>query len=229
MRYRGVLLDFYGTLVSEDDDVVAEICEDIVLTANKPVTVNEIATFWWKQFSRSTQTSFGVSFRNQRSIALKSLSETIRAYDSSLSPEDTIERQYAQWIAPALLPDTTRFLDKLEEMGIRCCIISNIDRSDLQQALDHNGLAFNNIVASDDIRAYKPNEVIFSAALERLGLNSNEVLHIGDSRTSDVIGAVQAGIPVAWINRTSKSELSTHLPTYNVQSLDELQSELCWR
>jgi len=38
-------------------------------------------------------------------------------------------------------------------------------------------------------------------ALDRLGLEPEEVLHVGDSDVDDVLGAQGAGLPVAWVNR----------------------------
>jgi 2-haloacid dehalogenase/putative hydrolase of the HAD superfamily len=45
---------------------------------------------------------------------------------------------------------------------------------------------------------------MFNKALSLLGLNSKEVLHIGDSLSSDVAGAKLSGIPVLWVNRNNK-------------------------
>ncbi|GGG53584.1 hypothetical protein GCM10010918_02870 [Paenibacillus radicis (ex Gao et al. 2016)] len=54
------------------------------------------------------------------------------------------------------------------------------------------------------------------------GLNPAEVLHVGDSLISDVSGAQQAGIKVAWINRNHKPLPSNCSPDYIVKSLEEL-------
>ena len=42
--------------------------------------------------------------------------------------------------------------------------------------------------------------------LELLGLDAADVLHIGDSRSSDVAGARSLSIPVAWLNRMGRDE-----------------------
>ncbi|MFW2357166.1 HAD family hydrolase [Hydrogenophaga sp.] len=48
----------------------------------------------------------------------------------------------------------------------------------------------------------KPDPRIFHAAAEAAGVGPAEVLHIGDDPHLDVVGALGAGMQVAWVNRT---------------------------
>ncbi len=48
---------------------------------------------------------------------------------------------------------------------------------------------------------------MFKKALSLLGLSNKDVLHVGDSFSSDVQGAIALEIPVLWINRKGR-ELS---------------------
>ena len=45
---------------------------------------------------------------------------------------------------------------------------------------------------------------LFEIALKKTGLSAGEVLHIGDSLSSDIKGANSVGINAIWINRTGK-------------------------
>ncbi len=63
---------------------------------------------------------------------------------------------------------------------------------------------------------------MFHMALDVLGLQPDEVLHVEDSRTSDVGGATRLGIPVAWVNRTGKSATGDPVADYTVTSLNEV-------
>jgi len=49
---------------------------------------------------------------------------------------------------------------------------------------------------------------VFQKALERLGLQPHDVLHVGDSDVDDVKGAKAAGLRVAWVNRDGRSRHS---------------------
>lgn len=59
MEYKAVFLDFYGTLVHEDDDIIPIICEQIKANAKIDCSVKEIGSFWWKEFSRTFRESYG--------------------------------------------------------------------------------------------------------------------------------------------------------------------------
>lgn len=222
MAYRGVLLDFYGTLVSEDDEIVSEICNQIFENSGLARQKAEIETWWWESFCRLTGAAHGDSFIPQRQIALQSLSETMHHFGVLLDPELLIESQFAQWQEPKLFSETKAFLDWISKAKIPVCVISNIDRSDIEAALRFNGISLQHIITSDDVRAYKPRPELFLAGLKKLNMEPDEVLHIGDSRGSDVVGALASGLSVAWLNRTSKSPDSGHKPTHTIQNLREV-------
>lgn len=224
--YRGLLLDFYGTLVHEDDEIIPVICEQIRRSASIEAVTDDIGKFWWETFSTLFQRSYGTSFLSQRDAAVLSLTETINHFGAALDPVRLIAPQFAHWAAPAVFSDTRPFLDYVASTGRPTCIVSNIDRIDLEQAINVHGLHFDYIVTSDDVQSYKPRPEIFETALNMLGLSADKVLHIGDSRTSDVMGAKRMGIPVAWVNRTGKQVSDSLDPDYIVRDLGELRVSL---
>lgn len=57
-------------------------------------------------------------------------------------------------------------------------------------------------------KAYKPRKEIFELALKSTGLHADEVIHIGDSLSSDVKGASSVGIKAIWLNRFGKKNSS---------------------
>ena len=64
----------------------------------------------------------------------------------------------------------------------------------MEQALRRNGLKAMGVISADTARAYKPHREIFDEALRVSGCMSGEVVHIGDSYDTDVVGARGAGI-----------------------------------
>lgn len=58
---------------------------------------------------------------------------------------------------------------------------------------------FRHIVLSEEVGVQKPDPLIFEKALALDSLSPDEVLMIGDSWTSDVLGARRAGIDQLWI------------------------------
>jgi FMN hydrolase / 5-amino-6-(5-phospho-D-ribitylamino)uracil phosphatase len=56
-------------------------------------------------------------------------------------------------------------------------------------------------ICARDSGVAKPDPRIFLAAAERLGVAPDQILHVGDDPEMDVVGARDAGLRTAWINR----------------------------
>jgi FMN hydrolase / 5-amino-6-(5-phospho-D-ribitylamino)uracil phosphatase len=52
--------------------------------------------------------------------------------------------------------------------------------------------------------AAKPDARIYAALLDMAGVEAHQVLHIGDDPLADVVGAMQAGMQAAWLNRDAR-------------------------
>lgn len=106
---------------------------------------------------------------------------------------------YARAEAWQVAPGATAALASLRRAGVKLAVVSNFDTR-LQPLLKelHMEHLFNAVVVSAEVGAEKPNPVIFEAALERLGLSCDEVVHVGDDRRNDLWGARDAGI-CAWL------------------------------
>jgi len=72
----------------------------------------------------------------------------------------------------------------------------------------------------------KPQAPIFHAAAASLGLKPEEVLHVGDDASLDVLGAINAGMQAAWLMRDARPwEHDTH-PHLTVRDLQALCAAL---
>nr|WP_274650112.1 HAD family hydrolase [Paenibacillus humicola] len=132
---------------------------------------------------------------------MQSLTETIRHFKSALEAETVIRRQYEHWTKPGLFEDSKPFLNRID---LPVYLLSNIDSADIAAALNFHEIEVHGVLTSEDVRAYKPRPELFREALGRYGYRPEEVLHIGDSLTSDVLGAQGAGIKTVWLNRKGK-------------------------
>lgn len=92
--------------------------------------------------------------------------------------------------------------------------------------VEHSGLKdyFQHIVLSEEVGIQKPQPRIFEVALEKNGLCADEVLMIGDSYSSDIQGAKNAGIDQLWISPLPTSPLREEekTATFIVHSLAEI-------
>lgn len=197
---KAIFCDFYGTVVHEDDEPICAITERIYQSGNAKST-KEIGIFWWQCFSELCTKAYGENFRSQRELELQSLQNTLDYFNASANAEELSRPQFEYWTKPPIFQDTKSFFDKCP---VPIYIVSNIDTADLTAALDFHDLIPTGYMTSEKARSYKPNKEIFSLALRKFKLSSNEVIHIGDSVTSDVLGARAAGITSVWINRKGR-------------------------
>lgn len=80
---------------------------------------------------------------------------------------------------------------------------------------------FDQILISGAFGKGKPDEAIFTHALEVMGLKKNEAVMVGDNLMTDILGASRAGIKSVWINRHHK-ERNDVVPDFEIQQLEEL-------
>ena len=100
-----------------------------------------------------------------------------------------------------IYPEVSKVLAKFRKK-YKLGLISNADNDDpLIKILVTNGFHFDSIVTSEKVGHYKPAAEMFAEALKVSAVSREEVLLIGDSPLADIVGARQAGWPVAWINR----------------------------
>jgi len=199
---RALFCDFYGTLVFEDDMPVRAAAERIYRTGCAG-SREEIGAFWGKHFFELCAASFGKTFRTQRDLERQSLRDTVDRFRSAEDAAELSEFLFEHWVTPPIFEDSKQFL---AESPVPVYIASNIDTADLYSALGFHGLNPTGVVTSEEARSYKPRNEIFALTLRKFGLEQGEVVHIGDSVTSDILGAKQAGIDSVWINRKSRSK-----------------------
>ena len=101
------------------------------------------------------------------------------------------------------------------------------------EKFDKSGLrdCFSHIVLSEEVGCQKPNPRIFEEALRMNGLAAEDVVMIGESWSSDIQGAINAGIDQIWIRKnkeqgTKSQDTTEQTATYIVQSLSEVMEIL---
>ena len=102
-------------------------------------------------------------------------------------------------------------------------ILSNADDDYLLPQLKRIGLTFPVVLSSEMVGAYKPHPLPFHRVLEKLGVQPEEAVYVGDNPLDDVLGAKGVGMNAVWINRDGKVRDEAHpQPDYQIGSLAEL-------
>lgn len=86
------------------------------------------------------------------------------------------------------------------------------------------GLApyFRAAISAQEFGVGKPDPRIFHAAAGALDVQPRNVLHVGDDAALDVLGALNAGMQTAWVNRADHLWTHDAVPHETVTSLTEL-------
>ncbi|HET9655749.1 MAG TPA: HAD-IA family hydrolase [Kineosporiaceae bacterium] len=219
--YRGILLDLYGTLVHDDEELLPPICTRVAERA--AVDPAAVAREWFLRLHQEADLAHGEAFRTLADLNLGSLEGAAAHFGERVDARDLCREQMAFWRHPPLFGDSLPFL---REVGIPVCLVSDADRDDVSAVVALRGITVEAIVTSQDARAYKPRAEPFRLALTRLGLDAREVLHVGDSPASDVAGAQALGIDTALVDRGGHRQLAGTRPTYVVESLTALLPRL---
>jgi putative hydrolase of the HAD superfamily len=110
-----------------------------------------------------------------------------------------LEAEHEAWSPARQMGDSTHaLLDALRSRGLRTGLVSNAFDPGwlLHHDLERMGLAERLDVAvfSSEVGRRKPDESIFRAALERLAVDPERTVFVGDRRYEDVRGAKQLGM-----------------------------------
>ena len=147
-------------------------------------------------------------------------------FDLGLHPTkerlDFIEGLYTKFFRIEFVQDVKELLEYLSErydLSIVSNAISNVSRF----ALKKLGLEkyFDYVVLSHDLCIRKPDPEIFNFVLHSWGIESKEVVHIGDSLENDVQGGKNAGMKTVWIR--GKEKIMNIHPDFEVSKIIDLK------
>ena len=121
------------------------------------------------------------------------------------------------WVHAPLYEDVKPFFERAK---LPIYVLTNDDLCYVEESMRFKGLKPAGIISAETAKACKPDPAIFKKALEVAGVSESEVIHIGDSLTSDVEPAVKLGITPIYLSRGKKAELQG---VRVIGSLDELE------
>jgi 2-haloalkanoic acid dehalogenase type II len=202
VRIRAVLFDLGGTLIDERDfetwtdlarsfyldldaETLAHAYTEVVReTDGERLGADQaarMAEFWRRVLSRAAE----------RDVPL----ETARRFDAARGPA---RRRLT------VFSDVRRCLEELQQDRRALAVVSNsTSEAHVRQLLDRAGILdfFAQVVSSGTEGFAKPSPEIFRRAVQRLGIQPAEALHVGDLPRTDAQGARGAGLFAVWLNR----------------------------
>ncbi|WP_342598837.1 pyrophosphatase PpaX [Psychrobacillus sp. FSL H8-0483] len=158
-----------------------------------------------------------------------SLHETFDAIDPSLT--ESLIASYRAWNIEQHDGMVTPFdgvvetLHKLKEQGYKLAVVSTKRRGMIERGLRlmKCETLFDTIIGFDDVKHTKPNPEPIELALNRLKVDKENALMIGDN-FHDIVGGQRAGVDTAAVAWSIKGEafLATYEPTYMIHHISEL-------
>lgn len=119
-----------------------------------------------------------------------------------------------------------KVLDAVKDK-FRLCAVTNGTKVAQEKKLKTSGLNkyFDAVYISEDIGIEKPNIGYFSAVFKEERISDlSEVLIIGDSLTSDILGGNNAGIDTCWYNPGCEENTKGIKVSYEIKSLEDVLS-----
>jgi 2-haloalkanoic acid dehalogenase type II len=193
---RVATFDCYGTLIDWEGGAAAFLYELARRHERNPPPARELRERWEAlQFER-----LRADYRGYREILADSLAEWAgeRGYRWNERDGEALANAMESWQP---FPDTVPALRAAKERGLRLWIISNTDRAIIEHSLRHLEVEFDGVTVAEDCRAYKPSTEPFEHALDKIGVEPGEILHVAFGFKYDIGPAQELGLRTAWVNR----------------------------
>jgi len=218
---RGVLFDAAGTLI-EPVQPVGETYARIAADFGIKTDAERLQRGFQRCFPLQPKLAFPSSLTVAETTGLeykwwRQLVWDVLA-DDAASPQfdhffDTLYHHFATTDAWRVIEGVGPTLRGLADRGFTLGVVSNFDTR-LFNLLRGFGLddLFAAVVVSSRMGVAKPDPEIFLHASQSLGLPPAEILHVGDSPSEDVVGAVGAGMQAILLDRFNRFADNPDLP-----------------
>lgn len=205
--YKAVFFDAGGTLIYANlEEVFVDICKRYGVTLSPErvaeaydLYANEDCDFFKENKRLLAENWEGFwNLCNERMLEFLGIQENV----TSIAKRITADFPLPMEIEWKFFPEVPNALARLKQERLVLGVISNFDPS-LEEILYELGLAqyFDIILTSKEARYAKPDPNIFRVALQRVAIDPEEALYVGDSYDSDVVGSRSAGLIPVLIDR----------------------------
>ena len=212
---KAYFLDYTGTMVKEDEPYTRQLLEYFVNHSNIK-DPKEVLKVVWEMVKDLEAKSYGDSFIKNDEKVDRILDYCVKEYGLNGDLDHMHEIWRKVWVHAPLFEDVKPFFERSK---LPIYVLSNDDLSYLEESMKIKGLNPAGIISAEMAHACKPNRAIFEKAMEVVGVKPDEVMHIGDSVTSDIEPAKLLGIMPVYISRAKEVKLEG---VRVIRSLDEL-------
>ena len=199
---KAIFIDYTGTTVMEGgpemQEVIVRVCKNSAIHDPR-----ELMKIWWELIRSYEAESYKETYVTEDEILDKAFEKLETEHSLRENREELKELVRGFWSNAPIFSDVKEFFDTC---SLPIYVITNNGIQYVSKAMKKHDLHPAGIVCADMVQAYKPHRELFEKALEVSGCNPEEVIHMGDSYGSDVLGARTAGIRPVLILRDSTKE-----------------------
>ena len=216
--------DAFGTLY-DTRSPIDRLREHVQVPAG---VIDDVVSLWRrKQLQYSYLVALMEAYRPFDEVTRDALEYALEYYGLDLPPADR-ESVAGAYGALDPFPDAETALDRLDGTDLELAVLSNGAPHTLAALAERAGIAdrFSALISADEVRTFKPSPAVYGRAAERLDLPLSECWLVS-SNAWDAVGAANAGMGVAWVNRADDPpERVGGSTTLVVDSLSGLADEL---
>jgi 2-haloalkanoic acid dehalogenase type II len=234
---RAVIFDYYGTLAELTPAQRATALDSIARRVGAGLAPGQAYRDWRGRTTRDTTLQLRADdrppldgerlpFTSFRDVWQRRFGELFRAWGVAAGAGVGTEAYVTAHGGALAYADAKPALDDLRR-PYPLAVLSDADRDFLQASVERNGFAFDLVVASDELRCYKPHVSVFREVCARLGVEPRDAVYVGDTPWADVAGARNAGLRAVWLNRHARTwPEDIDSPESTITSLVELADAL---
>jgi putative hydrolase of the HAD superfamily len=218
-----VLFDAGGTLISLDHDRVGEALGDgEAMPPPECLEAAEARARRWADDGVRSQMSARELWNGYFERLLTDAGLAEGALRGVIERLWAMNAERSLWRVP--VPGARTVLETLRAAGRRLAVVSNAEGNVERDLLEAGfGGLLETVVDSHRVGVAKPDPRIFEVALDRLGVESDRCLYVGDVPAFDVAGALAAGIPPVLVDPW---DAYPDTPVVRIAGLAELPSLL---
>ncbi len=213
MAIKGILFDFWGTLV-ENGVYPSPVSQVRYFLRLRNMKFHDYIVRFEKVFMTQEFESLTSGFQ-----------EVCKEFDVN-PPSWVIDKMVGMWNKNRLLakpfPETMEVLEQLSGK-YKLGLISNTDPFSIEPLIEKFGFNehFPSIALSYQEGKLKIDQGLYDKVLGEMDLSAEEVVMVGDSMESDIVSAKNAGIRAILVDRRDKRDYEDRIKT-----LSELQAQL---
>jgi HAD superfamily hydrolase (TIGR01549 family) len=215
-RYKAIFFDMFGTLASgaTDDDAHMHLMESLVdrynIATEPPLLLQR-----FNDSLRGPSPGPGADWVTHRELVRRTLDRILEDHGLDVHPadEDWFYEEYLRKHQSfvRLFPGAREALEQVSRVGLHLGMVADCDTEYLDRQMCWLDIVkfFDSRTTSEEVKARKPDERIFRAALQKAHSLPQQAIFVGDSVDRDILGAKALGMTTVLVDtRMVRTELA---------------------